>query len=144
MSSAIETRTESESGGGKTPLIELRHVGKSYGAIIALKDISLRVNAGEVTCVLGDNGAGKSTLIKIMAGLHQQSEGELLVDGEETLLESPKDALAFSSSRLLRERGRRCFATGRTTLLGLRPSAAAADAPTSGRSAGSSADKMTS
>ncbi|GAB92931.1 ATP-binding cassette domain-containing protein [Gordonia rhizosphera] len=93
MSSAIETRPESDSSGGKTPLIELRNVGKSYGAIIALKDISLRVNAGEVTCVLGDNGAGKSTLIKIMAGLHQQSEGELLVDGEETLLESPKDAL---------------------------------------------------
>jgi len=75
------------------PLIEFRDVGKQYGAIIALKGINLRVRAGEVTCVLGDNGAGKSTLIKIMAGLHQQSDGEVLVDGEPTRLTSPKHAL---------------------------------------------------
>ena len=93
MSSAIETRSESDSSGGKVPLIELRDVGKSYGAIIALKGINLRVHAGEVTCVLGDNGAGKSTLIKIMAGLHQQTEGDLLIDGAQTHLESPKHAL---------------------------------------------------
>ncbi|RSM46221.1 sugar ABC transporter ATP-binding protein, partial [Actinoplanes sp. ATCC 53533] len=44
------------------PLIEMAEIGKSYGAIRALRGINLRVNAGEVTCVLGDNGAGKSTL----------------------------------------------------------------------------------
>jgi ABC-type sugar transport system ATPase subunit len=49
------------------PLIEMDGVGKAYGAIRALRGINLRVNAGEVTCVLGDNGAGKSTLIKIMS-----------------------------------------------------------------------------
>jgi simple sugar transport system ATP-binding protein len=75
------------------PLIELRDVGKHYGTIIALHGISLRVGAGEVTCVLGDNGAGKSTLIKVMAGLHQQTEGALLVDGEECVLSSPREAL---------------------------------------------------
>jgi len=74
-------------------LIELVGVGKSYGNIIALKDISLRVGAGEVTGVLGDNGAGKSTLIKIIAGLHKPSEGQLLVDGEATTFDSPKDSL---------------------------------------------------
>ena len=51
-------------------------VGKTYGAIRALKGINLTVNAGEVTCVLGDNGAGKSTLIKIMSGLHPHNEGD--------------------------------------------------------------------
>ncbi|MCZ4521111.1 ATP-binding cassette domain-containing protein [Rhodococcus ruber] len=76
-----------------TPVIELRNVGKSYGNVTALQGIDLRVGAGEVTCVLGDNGAGKSTLIKIMAGLHQQSEGQLLVDGEPATFGSPKDAL---------------------------------------------------
>ncbi|WP_032376826.1 ATP-binding cassette domain-containing protein [Rhodococcoides fascians] len=76
-----------------TPLIELRNVGKSYGNVTALQGIDIRVGAGEVTCVLGDNGAGKSTLIKIMAGLHQQSEGQLLVDGEPATFGSPKDAL---------------------------------------------------
>jgi simple sugar transport system ATP-binding protein len=75
------------------PLIELRDVGKQYRNIIALHGISLRVGGGEVTCVLGDNGAGKSTLIKIMAGLHRQSEGTLLVDGEEVVLSSPREAL---------------------------------------------------
>ena len=51
-------------------------VGKTYGAIRALKGINLTVNAGEVTCVLGDNGAGKSTLIKIISGLHPHNEGD--------------------------------------------------------------------
>jgi simple sugar transport system ATP-binding protein len=93
MTTHAQTPIENVPSGGKTPLIELKGVGKSYGNIIALKDINLRVGAGEVTGVLGDNGAGKSTLIKIMAGLHQQSEGELLVDGVDTTFSSPKDAL---------------------------------------------------
>jgi simple sugar transport system ATP-binding protein len=62
-------------------LVEMVNVGKTYGAIRALKGINLTVKAGEVTCVLGDNGAGKSTLIKIISGLHPHNEGELLVDG---------------------------------------------------------------
>ena len=70
-------------------LIEMRDVGKTYGAIRALKGINLTVNAGEVSCVLGDNGAGKSTLIKIMAGLHPHNEGTLLVDGQEQSFASP-------------------------------------------------------
>ncbi|MGN9913062.1 ATP-binding cassette domain-containing protein [Phytohabitans sp. LJ34] len=74
-------------------LIEMTGVGKRYGTIVALHDVSLRVNAGEITCVLGDNGAGKSTLIKIMSGLHQHDEGELLVDGEPTRFGSPRAAL---------------------------------------------------
>ena len=45
------------------PLVELRDAEKRYGNIIALRDVSLKVGAGEVMCVLGDNGAGKSTLI---------------------------------------------------------------------------------
>jgi ABC-type sugar transport system, ATPase component len=76
-----------------TPLIEMRGVGKTYGAIRALRGVDLRVGAGEVTCVLGDNGAGKSTLIKIMSGLHPHTEGVMLVDGEETRFSSPRDAL---------------------------------------------------
>ena len=66
-------------------------VGKTYGAIRALQGINLTVNAGEVSCVLGDNGAGKSTLIKIMAGLHPHNEGHLLVDGAEVHFGSPRE-----------------------------------------------------
>jgi simple sugar transport system ATP-binding protein len=75
-------------------LVEMRNVGKTYGAIRALKDINLTVNAGEVSCVLGDNGAGKSTLIKIIAGLHPHNEGEMLVDGQPVSFGSPREALA--------------------------------------------------
>ena len=75
------------------PLIQMTDVGKTYGAIRALKGINLQVNAGEVTCVLGDNGAGKSTLIKIMAGLHAHSEGTLKVDGIQVKFGSPREAL---------------------------------------------------
>jgi len=75
------------------PLIQMTDVGKTYGAIRALSGINLQVNAGEVTCVLGDNGAGKSTLIKIMAGLHPHSEGTLKVDGQDVKFGSPREAL---------------------------------------------------
>jgi simple sugar transport system ATP-binding protein len=76
------------------PLIEMDSVGKSYGAVRALRGINLRVNAGEVTCVLGDNGAGKSTLIKIMSGLHPHNEGTLRVDGKPVTFSSPRESLA--------------------------------------------------
>jgi simple sugar transport system ATP-binding protein len=75
------------------PLIEMTDVGKSYGAIRALRGINIRVNAGEVTCVLGDNGAGKSTLIKIMSGLHPHNDGSLKVDGKDLSFGSPREAL---------------------------------------------------
>ncbi len=76
-------------------LLEVRNVSKYFGSVIALKDISAEVAAGEVTCILGDNGAGKSTLIKILAGVHPPSEGEVLVDGEPVSFSSPRDALAL-------------------------------------------------
>ena len=74
-------------------LVEMTDVGKTYGAIRALKGINLTVNAGEVTCVLGDNGAGKSTLIKIISGLHPHNEGTVKVDGQEVHFTSPRDSL---------------------------------------------------
>jgi len=76
-----------------TPLVEMAGVGKAYGAIRALEDINLTVNAGEVTCVLGDNGAGKSTLIKIISGLHPHTEGVVKVDGTAVHFSSPRESL---------------------------------------------------
>jgi simple sugar transport system ATP-binding protein len=75
------------------PLIQMTGIGKAFGPITALEEINLTVNAGEVTCVLGDNGAGKSTLIKIISGLHPHSSGVLKVDGSEARFGSPRDAL---------------------------------------------------
>ncbi|MFC9289397.1 ATP-binding cassette domain-containing protein [Streptomyces sp. NPDC057052] len=77
----------------RTPLVELSGVSKRYGNVRALEGVSLEVHAGRITCVLGDNGAGKSTLIKIIAGLHGHDGGTLSLDGEETRLSSPREAL---------------------------------------------------
>src|SRR5215211_5390568 len=76
-----------------TPLIEAQGVSKYFGSVIALEDISMQVNAGEVMCLLGDNGAGKSTLIKIFSGVHRPDRGTLLVDDEEVRFASPRDAI---------------------------------------------------
>jgi simple sugar transport system ATP-binding protein len=74
-------------------LLEARNLSKYFGRVIAIKDVSLSVRAGEVTCLLGDNGAGKSTLIKILSGVYKQNEGEYLFEGEAMDLDSPRDAL---------------------------------------------------
>ena len=76
----------------KSALLEVRKVSKYFGNVVALKDVSVVVGDGEVTCVLGDNGAGKSTFIKILSGVHQHDEGELLMGGEPTKLRSPREA----------------------------------------------------
>ncbi|CAB4331670.1 MAG: ATP-binding cassette domain-containing protein [Actinobacteria bacterium] len=76
------------------PALELRNVSKSFGSVIALSDISITVDPGSVTCILGDNGAGKSTLIKILSGVHKPSEGQFLVAGEEVTFNSPRESLA--------------------------------------------------
>ncbi len=78
-----------------TAIIEVHDIGKSYGSVIALRDVTTSVRAAEVTCVLGDNGAGKSTLIKILAGAHEHTSGEFVVDGVERHMSSPRAALAL-------------------------------------------------
>jgi simple sugar transport system ATP-binding protein len=79
---------------GGEPLLEVRHISKYFGNVIALKDVSAVVHEGEVTCVLGDNGAGKSTFIKILSGVHGHDEGQFLIGGEEVHFTSPRDARA--------------------------------------------------
>jgi len=76
------------------PLIEVQSVSKYFGSVVALKDISMRVRAGEVMCLLGDNGAGKSTLIKILSGVHRPSDGHYMFEGNEVHFSSPRDALS--------------------------------------------------
>ena len=79
--------------GNGNPVIEVQNITKYFGSVIALNGVSMAVRASEVMCLLGDNGAGKSTLIKTLAGVHQQSEGQYLVEGQEVRFNSPRDAL---------------------------------------------------
>ena len=75
------------------PLLELEDISKYYGNIIALTDVTTSVNAGEVTCVLGDNGAGKSTFIKILSGVHQPTDGTVRMNGDEITFAHPRQSL---------------------------------------------------
>jgi D-xylose transport system ATP-binding protein len=75
-----------------TPVLELRGVSKSFGAVQALYQVDFHVSAGEVMALVGDNGAGKSTLIKCIAGIYPIDSGEVLFDGKPVHIHGPKDA----------------------------------------------------
>ena len=79
----------------ETPILQLRGVTKSFGAVEVLRDVDLDVRLGRVTALVGDNGAGKSTLIKGVAGIHTFDGGEYLFEGEPVQVTSPKQANAL-------------------------------------------------
>ncbi len=74
------------------PLLELRQVSKSFGAVQALKDVDFVAPARLVTALVGDNGAGKSTLIKCIGGIYPFDHGRILFEGKEVMIHSPKDS----------------------------------------------------
>jgi len=87
--------TDAVEGQQRGPLLSLRGINKSFGAIQVLRSVDLDVRAGEVTALVGDNGAGKSTLIKCIAGIHPFEEGEMTFDGQPVTIHGPKDANAL-------------------------------------------------
>ena len=74
-----------------SPILELRKVSKSFGAVQALFEVDFHVAPGEVMALVGDNGAGKSTLIKCIAGIHPIDEREVLFEGKPVNIHGPKD-----------------------------------------------------
>ncbi|GAA3749095.1 simple sugar transport system ATP-binding protein [Spinactinospora alkalitolerans] len=76
----------------ETPLVELRGIRKSFGAVRSLRGVDLTLGRGEVLGLVGDNGAGKSTLMKVLAGAVQHDEGEILVSGRSVRFASPAGA----------------------------------------------------
>lgn len=78
----------------EVPLLEARGIGKRFGGVHALENVTLTVRAGEVVALAGDNGAGKSTLIKILSGVFRQDEGEILYGGQPVSFANPHEARA--------------------------------------------------
>jgi ABC-type sugar transport system ATPase subunit len=74
------------------PVLVAQNLAKRFDAVVALRDINLRLGRGEVLGLIGDNGAGKSTLIKILCGFHRPDSGRILVDGEPVSLKSVSHA----------------------------------------------------
>jgi len=76
------------------PVVEMRGIGKAFGAIQALHDVQLRLMPGEILGLVGDNSAGKSTLMKILSGAYQRDAGEVRVEGEPTHFRNPHESRA--------------------------------------------------
>jgi len=87
----------------EVPFLTARNVSKRFGALTALSGIDLDIRSGEVLGLLGDNGAGKSTFIKILAGAHQPSGGEIRIDGQPTSFASPQEAAARGVATIFQE-----------------------------------------
>jgi D-xylose transport system ATP-binding protein len=77
------------------PLLELRRINKSFGAVHVLHDVDLAIYPGQVTALVGDNGAGKSTLVKTVAGIYQFDSGEYWFEGRPVHITGPRDASAL-------------------------------------------------
>jgi D-xylose transport system ATP-binding protein len=89
------TQTEAPPVDREKPLLSLRGIEKSFGAVHVLKGVDLDVRPGHVTALVGDNGAGKSTLIKGIAGIYGFDDGEYFFDGEPVTVHNPRDANAL-------------------------------------------------
>ena len=85
-------------GGDKmtdVPAIELQHITKTFGSIVANHDVSLNVYHGEILSILGENGSGKTTLMNMISGIYFPDHGRILIDGEEAVIRSPRDAFRY-------------------------------------------------
>ncbi len=78
-----------------TPAIELKNITKTFGPIVANKDVCLTVNKGEILSILGENGSGKTTLMNMISGIYYPDHGQIFINGEEVLIRSPKDAFKY-------------------------------------------------
>lgn len=85
------------------PILRLRGISKQFGAVSALADIELDINAGEVVALVGDNGAGKSTLVKVLAGVHQPTAGTIEFMGRPVTLDSPSAALSLGIATVFQD-----------------------------------------
>ena len=75
--------------------IELKNITKTFGSIVANKDVNLQVNRGEILSILGENGSGKTTLMNMISGIYYPDHGQIFIDGEEVVIRSPKDAFKY-------------------------------------------------
>ena len=78
-----------------TAAIELKNITKTFGSVVANKNVNLTVNKGEILSILGENGSGKTTLMNMISGIYFPDEGQIFIDGEEVVIASPKDAFDY-------------------------------------------------
>ncbi len=74
-------------------MLELKNITKTFGSVVANKDVSIKIEPGEIHAIVGENGAGKSTIMRIAYGFYNADSGEILVDGNVVNIKSPQDAI---------------------------------------------------
>jgi D-xylose transport system ATP-binding protein len=92
---SVEAPEKSGPTASTEPLLSLRGIQKSFGAVHVLRGVDLDIHPGQVTALVGDNGAGKSTLIKGIAGIHSFDGGDYLFEGNSVHVANPKQANAL-------------------------------------------------
>ena len=75
-------------------ILEVRNINKAFAGNLVLKDVSLKIKAGEVHTIVGENGAGKSTLMKIIGGIYSKDSGSVFLDGNEVSIATPAEAIS--------------------------------------------------
>lgn len=84
-------------------VLELKNIYKSFPGVKVLEDVTLQVRPGEVHALMGENGAGKSTLMKILMGIYKADQGSIFLEGKETVIHGPKDAMSKGISMIHQE-----------------------------------------
>ena len=92
---AVSEEKQSKPSNNTVPAIELRNITKTFGEVVANSNINLSVYRGEILSILGENGSGKTTLMNMISGIYFPDSGHILIDGEEVMIKSPKDAFRY-------------------------------------------------
>ena len=77
----------------RNKVLEMRNITKTFGSVVANKNVNLDLYEGEILSILGENGSGKTTAMNIISGIYAQDEGSLYINGEEVVIKSPQDSL---------------------------------------------------
>ena len=85
------------------PIFQMEHISKRFGATQALENVTMNLYPGEIHALIGENGAGKSTLIKVMTGIYQSDQGDLLLDGKPIRVHNSQDAQAHGIAAIYQE-----------------------------------------
>ena len=100
---SVTARASDRTLGDKTPLLEVKGIGKRFPGVIALDNVGFSVMPGEIIGLIGENGAGKSTLMKVLGGIHQPDSGTIEMDGKPVTIRSVGDSLALGISFIHQE-----------------------------------------
>ncbi len=92
MNAAFKTGAPQAFAATDRPILEMRGIAKAFPGVRALDDVNIALYPGKVTALIGENGAGKSTLVKILTGIYQPDEGEILIDGAPVRFATAQDA----------------------------------------------------